>query len=1030
MGRIKFDDVMNFYPSHNQAIYKRIVREQRTGSLIPFVGAGMSVFCGYKPWGAVLRELADFILVEDDRKTVWEQIDSGNYEEAAQMILDAYPAMLDQLPELISPSKIDDCPLETFQASAAFVLPQLFQKGLVMTTNFDRVLESAYLRWSGKAIQTVTPKEQECLAQLRQNGSLGLFKLHGDIGSETVAIDDLVFTKEQYEKKYADGSPLVQELTRWFENRRLLFMGCSLNVDRTMEVLKTVTQTQSGIRHYAILGCKKSDVPKRLKELENMGILPVFYDDSDHDAVRVTLERLLEETDQSAYKKLQAVSPMDSPSTREERRLLFDSDYFPFTGRKQELEFLEAFCASDEPKSWWAVTGPGGMGKSRLVYEFTNRKRKEGWQVERFEARPSKGSNANSIDALEEWVPGVPRTIVVLDDVQGYMGAIRKWLNIVVRKPRSEKLRILLLEREGEGLDSSTWLGAGSWNDIPVEWCYDKDFLCLEPMTDEDLIMIMDEYTAAAGQTVNGELLLKTLERVDPKLKRPMYAVAIADACCQGKDPTHWDRKQVLDTLLSRELGFHFERFRDMTGKSATKTLRAELKDLLARSCVQGILPLENAEIERYPRLEKKIDDLDMDLPEFLEGLGVLRTIWLRSIKVDQSGKVIGGPSGVEQKKVIALSCPDLIKEHMVLNLALEDGKKEVLFPQGWEENPGQLFFLTRLLVDYSDRLKGQTDYWNTIFQATPQNRLPAAIYGQVLMEYTACYDGDEAVAVDRLARLYDEMQQDSKIVIEYGRGLFNLIIAQDATRGAETVARLEKLYQDHPDVPELAVLLAKGLVVTAIEQDAEVCAKTVTRLENLYQNHPDNSELAEELAAGLFNQALGQNFEECKETATRLEELFAEHSDNSEIASWLINCLSYLGNMQELDDYLKNVARCEKIYRDNPDWEDVAEKFAECLVDLAFYQKDESEVRHTLARSRELLGRYPNNSDIQLCHAMTWFNLTLQQCDADIPATVTDIVDFLNANNGAIPKFKKALDGYLEEHPEHTARYQPLLDL
>lgn len=343
LSKIKFNDVMSFYPKHNYAIYSKIVAAQRKGSLIPFVGAGMSVFCGYKLWGAVLSELAEFILIEDKRQAALEQINNGAYEEAAQTILEAYPAMLDQLPDLISPSKFNTCPQEKLRASAAFVLPYLFRKGLVMTTNFDRILESVYLSCNSKQIETVTPNQQDRLAQLRQSQSLGLFKLHGDIGSDAVSIDDLVFTGKQYAEKYAVGSPLVQELTRWFENRRLLFLGCSLNVDRTMEVLKGVTKVQPGIRHYAILGCKKSDIPKRLEELNGLGILPIFYDDNDHDAVRVILERLLEETNQESYKNLQAASWIVPAATKEERRLLFDADYFPFTGRKGELGLLKRF---------------------------------------------------------------------------------------------------------------------------------------------------------------------------------------------------------------------------------------------------------------------------------------------------------------------------------------------------------------------------------------------------------------------------------------------------------------------------------------------------------------------------------------------------------------------------------------------------------------------------------------------------------------------------------------------------------------
>lgn len=1069
LDRIKFDDVMNFYPKHNHSIYSKIVAEQKRGSLIPFVGAGMSAFCGYKSWGAVLQELAGFILIEDKREDALKQINNSAYEEAAQMILESYPAMLDQLPALISPDKLTDCPQEKLRVSAVFALPYLFQKGLVITTNFDRVLEHVYLNWSGEPIQIVIPNQQDCLAQLRQNQSLGLFKLHGDIGSETVSINDLVFTGKQYKEKYADGSPLVQELTRWFENHRLLFLGCSLSVDRTMDVLKNVTLAQPGIRHYAILGCEKSDIPKRLKELNDLGILPVFYDRKDHDAVRVILERLLEDTDQNSYKKLWAASQTAPVAAKEEHRLLFDSDFFPFTGREQELESLEAFCASNEVISWWAVTGPGGMGKSRLVYEFTNQMREEGWKIERFEAHPSKDSRAGDLVNLPMWLPETSRTIVVLDDVQSHMEQVRQWLNEVVRDPRSEKLRILLLEREGKDLNSSSWLGAEPYSDIPVEWCHEKNFLYLNPMNDADLITIMDDYAAAVGKKLNAELLLKTLERVDPELKRPLYAVAIADASCQGKDPTSWEQKKVLDTLLNRELDFHFNRFQGMTGKKATKTLRSELRELLARSCTGGFLLLNDVEIERYPKLTKKMEDLDMDLQEFLEGLGVLRTIRLRSFTLDQFGNPLS-ESSEERQEVIALSCPDLIKEHLVLNLALEGGKGELLFPQGWEQNPGQLLFLRQLLIDYKDRLKEQPDYWKSFFQAIPQNTFAARVYGNILWGYVAYYPNAARVAIDRLGQLYDEMHQDPEIavsyakvlisltagqglkkctealaqldklyrkhpdvpevMIEYAKGLTNLTVDQDLEGRVETVARLEEFYREHSDISEVAISYARGLLNLTIDDDLKRRTATVARLTELYQKHPNILEIVVEYAKGLFNLTIGQDLKGCTETVTRLDKLYRNYPDIPEVTVSYAKGLSNLTIDQDLKGRMETVARLDTLYQIHSGSEDVAAEFAGCLVDLALHQKSESEVRDTLARSRAILDRYPKNSSIQLTHAMTWFNLTLQQREADIPATVTDIVNFLCSHAEVIPQFKEALDKYLSAHPDYAVRYHPLTAL
>lgn len=55
---------------------------------------------------------------------------------------------------------------------------------------------------------------------------------------------------------------------------------------------------------------------------------------------------------------------------------------------------------------------------------------------------------------------------------------------------------------------------------------------------------------------------------------------------------------------------------------------------------------------------------------------------------------------------------------------------------------------------------------------------------------------------------------------------------------------------------------------------------------------------------------------------------------------------------------------------------------------------------------------------------------LTLVQKEEDIPGTVGRISTFLRGHSGIIPEFKKALDKYLSDHPDHTQRYQPLREL
>ena len=63
MRELTFDKVMDFYGKHNRNVFRMIVEAQKGGNLSPFVGAGLSCPFGYKLWGGVLAELAEYIAV-------------------------------------------------------------------------------------------------------------------------------------------------------------------------------------------------------------------------------------------------------------------------------------------------------------------------------------------------------------------------------------------------------------------------------------------------------------------------------------------------------------------------------------------------------------------------------------------------------------------------------------------------------------------------------------------------------------------------------------------------------------------------------------------------------------------------------------------------------------------------------------------------------------------------------------------------------------------------------------------------------
>lgn len=225
---ITFSEIMEFYPKHNHSVYEELRNTCQRGSIIPFVGAGLSIFCGYQGWPDVLKELAKYVYDPGMRTSIEKMIEGGILLQAAEKIKKNYPLMLKVLQKLIDYDKIKNCDQDKLYTSAAYVLPYLFNSNMVMTTNFDRVLEEVYNRRHTKFGNVITPYEPGRLVQSRQSNPHCLFKLHGDIGPEIHDIERLIFTQTQYDRVYADDGPLMQELPQWFRVRNCCSWAAAL----------------------------------------------------------------------------------------------------------------------------------------------------------------------------------------------------------------------------------------------------------------------------------------------------------------------------------------------------------------------------------------------------------------------------------------------------------------------------------------------------------------------------------------------------------------------------------------------------------------------------------------------------------------------------------------------------------------------------------------------------------------------------------------------------------------------------------
>jgi hypothetical protein len=127
-----------------------------------------------------------------------------------------------------------------------------------------------------------------------------------------------------------------------------------------------------------------------------------------------------------------------------------------FVGREAELGKLAAWCQDDRAGRLRLVTGPGGVGKTRLAVELASRMRAAGWRAERI----ADGADAEAIGALRAVTRG--RALLTVDYAETRVGLVRMLSALAGELGRD--VRVLLLARSaGDWWDQ---LGVGE----PAVW--------------------------------------------------------------------------------------------------------------------------------------------------------------------------------------------------------------------------------------------------------------------------------------------------------------------------------------------------------------------------------------------------------------------------------------------------------------------------------------------------------------------------------------------------------------------------------
>ena len=219
----------------------------RPGSVVPFVGAGTSIAYGMPGWKNFLDYLGKFVVRESamtprQESSLRRALKKGHLEDAAQLLYDA-----------LGEPKFRTALQSRFRLNNQSVSTPLrriveLSNGLILTTNYDRVVEGA---WQASFEQLGVRREvaqllstsKDDLGRALTGGGHAVLKLHGDVDRP----ESWVLTKDHYAAMYADPA-FRRFLSRFFSAHVPLFIGCSMTEERLLDAMR-----EDGCVGYAIL---------------------------------------------------------------------------------------------------------------------------------------------------------------------------------------------------------------------------------------------------------------------------------------------------------------------------------------------------------------------------------------------------------------------------------------------------------------------------------------------------------------------------------------------------------------------------------------------------------------------------------------------------------------------------------------------------------------------------------------------------------------------------------------------------------
>jgi len=268
--------------------FAELIASVKRGRVVPYIGAGMSNPMGMPLWGDALKELLSQ-LPGADVHSITAHIEACDYLKAAQLMINCDEVLVTNF--IRTKYRIQ----KIKPAGPMMLLPRI-AKGCIITTNFDDAIEKIFERENVIFDAYMHGTQEHSFFPRLVRGDRCLLKLHGDADSPGTHI----LTERQYANGYGDPfdfhKPLPKALRQVFVSQSILFLGCSLEKDRALELLEKAKEGGDYAipNHFAILPEPQGVKAKQQKasRLLKLNIQPLWYPPDQHEFVERYLPTL------------------------------------------------------------------------------------------------------------------------------------------------------------------------------------------------------------------------------------------------------------------------------------------------------------------------------------------------------------------------------------------------------------------------------------------------------------------------------------------------------------------------------------------------------------------------------------------------------------------------------------------------------------------------------------------------------------------------------------------------------------------